>query len=99
MRITQDNAGRLSALVYTSGALISAAAFFAAAVLGGYGWVARFGGSVWVFALAMIILMPTVTPFLRERAGPAAAGSGHGQPQGPGGPARSGRSAHGNGPP
>ena len=77
MRITQDNAGRLSALVYTSGALISAAAFFAAAALGGYGWVARLGGSVWVFALAMIILMPTVTPFLRERAGLTVAPGGH----------------------
>lgn len=77
MRITQENAGRVSALLYTSGALISAAAFFAAAGLGGYGWVARLGGSVWVFALAMIILMPTVTPFLRERAGLAAARSSY----------------------
>ena len=77
MRITQDTAGRVSALVYTSGSLISAAAFFAAAALGGYGWVARVGGSVWVFALAMIILMPTVTPFLRERASLSAARSSH----------------------
>jgi hypothetical protein len=77
MRITQENVGRVSALVYTIGSLISAAAFFAAAALDGYGWVARLGGSVWVFALAMIILMPTVTPFLRERAGLAVARSSH----------------------
>jgi hypothetical protein len=77
MKITQDNVGRVSALVYTSGSLISAAAFFAAASLSGDGWVARIGGSVWVFALAMIILMPTVTRFLRERAGVEVSRGGH----------------------
>ena len=30
-------------------------------------WVARIGGSAWVFGLSMIILMPTVTPWLRRR--------------------------------
>jgi hypothetical protein len=29
--------------------------------------VARLGGSAWVFLLSMIILMPTVTPWLRRR--------------------------------
>jgi len=31
--------------------------------------VARIGGSAWVFLLSMIILMPTVTPWLRKRLG------------------------------
>jgi type IV secretory pathway TrbD component len=34
---------------------------------GDYDWVARIGGALWVFALFMIILMPTVTPLVRER--------------------------------
>ena len=95
MRVTQDNAGRLSALVYTAGSLIAAAAFFAAASSSGDDWVARVGGSIWVFALMMIILMPTVTPFLRERAVDVSGG----HHQGPAGPASSGRSAHGSGTP
>jgi len=31
--------------------------------------VARIVGSAWVFLLSMIILMPTVTPWLRKRLG------------------------------
>ena len=34
---------------------------------GDYGWVARLGGSAWVFMLAVIILLPTVMPLLRRR--------------------------------
>jgi hypothetical protein len=42
--------------------------FFAVTVLtGDYSWVARVGGSVWLFLLSMIILMPTVTPWVRKR--------------------------------
>jgi hypothetical protein len=78
MKITQENAARVAALIYTGGSLAAALVFFAAATLGGYGWVARLGGAGWVFALAMIILMPTVTPFLRERAGLPASSGGHG---------------------
>jgi hypothetical protein len=36
---------------------------------GDYGWVARAGGSAWVFLLSMIIFMPTVTPLVRKRLG------------------------------
>lgn len=77
MRITQENAGRLSALIYVMGSLAAAGVFFAVATIGGYEWLARLAGSAWVFALAMIILMPTVTPFFRERAGLPAAEAGH----------------------
>jgi len=43
-------------------------AFLAVTLLtGDYGWVARLGGAAWVFMLAVIILLPTVMPWLRER--------------------------------
>jgi hypothetical protein len=50
--------------------LLAAGAFFAITVVtGDYGWVARAGGSAWVFLLSMIIFMPTVTPLVRKRLG------------------------------
>ena len=55
-------------LVYTTLSLAAALAFFLVTVLtGDYSWVARVGGAVWVFLLSMIILMPTVTPWVRKR--------------------------------
>jgi len=68
MKITPQNAGRIAAVLYTGGSLLAALAFFLAATIGDYNWVARFGGAGWIFVLAMIILMPTLTPWLRERA-------------------------------
>lgn len=69
MKITQANAGRIAVLLYTGGSLVAALAFFVAATIGDYDWVARLGGAGWVFVLTMIILMTTVTPWVRERAG------------------------------
>ncbi len=70
MRFSAQDAGRLSAAIYTTMAMLVAGIFFAITVLtGDYTWVARVGGSVWVFLLSMIILMPTVTPWLRKRLG------------------------------
>ena len=67
---SQWDVGRLSAAVYTSLSALAAGAFLAVTVLtGDYSWVARAGGSAWVFLLSMIILMPTVTPWLRKRLG------------------------------
>ena len=63
------SAGRLSAAIYTGISLVAALAFFVVTVAGDYSWVARIGGAVWVFSLSMIILMPTVTPWVRERLG------------------------------
>lgn len=58
----------VSALLYTPIALGVAGAFLLATVLtGDYTWVARLGGAGWVFLLAMIILMPTVTPLVKRR--------------------------------
>ena len=68
MTSTQWNVGLISALVYTTVSVLTAVAFFAVTVLtDDYSWVARIGGSGWVFLLSMIILMPTVTPWLRKR--------------------------------
>ena len=64
------NAGLISAVVYSTLSTLAAGAFFAVTALtGDYSWVARIGGSAWVFLLSMIILMPTVTPWLRRRLG------------------------------
>ena len=61
-------AGRISALVYTTIALAASGTFLAVTTFtGDYTWVARLGGAGWVFLLSMIILMPTVTPWLKSR--------------------------------
>lgn len=68
MRPEAKDAGRLSAVTYTAVSLFAAGAFLATTVFtGDYGWVARLGGATWVFLLSMIILMPTVTPWLKRR--------------------------------
>ncbi len=68
MRFAEKDTGRLSAAIYTVGALAAALAFFLVTLLtGDYSWVARAGGAIWVFGLTMIILMPTVTPWVRGR--------------------------------
>ena len=68
MRLTPEDAGRLSAAIYTALSVLVAGVFFAVTTLtGDYSWVARVGGSVWLFLLSMIILMPTVTPWVRKR--------------------------------
>ena len=66
----QQRAAYLSAGVYTTVALLAAGTFLALTVFtGDYTWVARLGGAAWVFLLSMIILMPTVTPWLKKRLG------------------------------
>ena len=65
-----QDAGRVGAAIYMTASLLAASVFFAITVLtGDYSWVARVGGSAWVFLLSMIILMPTVTPWVRSRLG------------------------------
>jgi hypothetical protein len=62
------SAGAIAAVIYTGLALAAGLAFLAVTVaFGDYDWAARIGGAVWVFALCMIILMPTVIPLVRER--------------------------------
>jgi hypothetical protein len=67
MRMTP---GRTSFAIYSIIALTAAGAFLAATTLrGDYDWVARLGGAAWVFLLSMVILMPTVTPWVKKRLG------------------------------
>lgn len=69
IRLTNANAGRLSAALYTGVSLLAACAFLAVTLAtGDYSWVARVGGAIWVFGLSMIITMPTLTPWLKGRA-------------------------------
>jgi hypothetical protein len=66
--------GIVAAIIYTSIALLGAGSFLAATTLSGdYDWVARLGGAGWVFLLSMIILMPTITPWVKRRLGRAEA--------------------------
>jgi cytochrome c biogenesis protein CcdA len=69
----EQRARYISALIYTGVSLLGAVAFLAATTLrGDYDWVARLGGAGWVFLLSMIILIPTVTPWVKKRLrGPA----------------------------
>jgi len=68
MRFRAEQAALVSAILYTSISLLAAAAFLAVTIgTGDYTWVARLGGAAWVSLLSMIILMPTVTPWLRRR--------------------------------
>jgi len=49
-----------------AGMALAAAIVFAIAASAG-GPVARYGGAVWVFILAWIILMPVLAPWLKAR--------------------------------
>ena len=61
--------GFISALIYTSVSLAASGLFFAITLAGDYDWVTRIGGAAWVFLLSMIILMPVVTPLVKNRYG------------------------------
>lgn len=75
------SANRLATLTSTGLSLLGAGAFLAiTTTTGDYAWVARLGGAGWVFLLAMIITMPTVTPWIKrvveERGAQLAQGNG-----------------------
>ena len=61
--------GFVSALIYTSISLTVAVVFLAVTLAGNYDWVARLGGTTWVFLLSMIVLMPVVTPLVKKARG------------------------------
>ena len=63
-----NRAAAISAVTYTGIATFAASAFLAVTVFtGDYNWAARLGGAGWVFLLSMIILMPTVTPWMKRK--------------------------------
>ncbi|MGH2349428.1 MAG: hypothetical protein ACRDFT_08195 [bacterium] len=49
-------------------ALAVAGLFFAAARATGAPPVAQYGGAVWVFALSVLVVLPLLTPVIRNRA-------------------------------
>ncbi len=60
--------GQIGVTVSTSIGLAAALAFLGVtSVAGDYAWVARIGGAGWVFLLSMIILLPTVAPWVKRR--------------------------------
>jgi hypothetical protein len=61
-----SNVGIISAVTYTGLSLLISAIFFVVTLMGDYSWVARVGGSIWLFLLSMIILMPTVTALVKK---------------------------------
>lgn len=66
MTVDPKNVNRLSVAIYGGLSMIGALGFFVVTIVtGDYSWVSRVGGTIWIFLLAMIILMPTVTPMVR----------------------------------
>ena len=62
--------GLLSAIIYTGASLAAACIFLLATLARHYTIVERVGGTLWVFILSMIILMPIVTPRVKKRISP-----------------------------
>lgn len=61
------NIGRISGVIYTGIAVLIAGLFLLGTLFGEYTLVERIGGTVWVFILAMIILVPAVTPLVKRK--------------------------------
>ena len=61
------NVAFISALIYMGISLLVAVLFLIATLFGKYTLVERIGGTVWVFLLSMIILMPIVIPWVKSR--------------------------------
>lgn len=55
----------VSAYIYTGISLALALAFFL--MTDGHDRVARYGGSIWVFILSMIITMPLIIPWIKKK--------------------------------
>lgn len=60
-------AGLISAVIYLGISVVVAVLFLSVTLSGDYSWVARIGGSVWVFSLSNIVLMPLVIPWVKRR--------------------------------
>ena len=56
-----------SASIYTGISVLAAVSFMVATLTGDYTAVERIGGTLWVFILSMIILMPLVTQAVKKR--------------------------------
>ena len=61
------NVGLVSGVIYTGASMVIAAIFLLATLVRTYTLVERVGGTLWVFILSMIILMPIVTPRVKKK--------------------------------
>ncbi|MBN1368106.1 MAG: hypothetical protein JW967_09295 [Dehalococcoidales bacterium] len=57
----------VSALIYLGIPAIAGTGFFFGTLAGNYSMVERAGGSIWVFLLLSIILMPIVIPRIKNK--------------------------------
>ena len=57
---------RQSALIYLPFSIGIALLFLLAATLGGYPFIARIGGTVWIWVLSLIVTTPIVTTWVKR---------------------------------
>ncbi|WP_258358470.1 hypothetical protein [Moorella sulfitireducens (nom. illeg.)] len=69
MQDLEAKAARQAAIIYTVISLVLALLFLIITFLDGkpYTVVARIGGMIWVFILAMIITMPIIIPYVKKK--------------------------------
>jgi len=65
--MNENKVATVSALWYTGISLALAAVFYLLTGGGKYDSVARYGGAIWVFILAMIITMPVIIPIVKKK--------------------------------
>ena len=68
MRVVADRQA-FAVVVSIALSLTAGLVFFIAAWAGGYSWVGGLGGGGWVAFLTLIIALPTLMPWMRERMG------------------------------
>ncbi|KTB49308.1 hypothetical protein DEALK_02210 [Dehalogenimonas alkenigignens] len=61
------NTATVAVIIYTGLSLLAVGMFLIATISGDFSAVASIGGAVWVFILAMIILMPAVTGAVKKK--------------------------------
>ena len=63
----QNKALRVSYPISLGIALAAALGFFIATSAAGHSLLTRYGGSLWVLLLSLIIALPTLTPLVKRR--------------------------------
>ncbi len=61
------NTGVVSAIIYLGISLSVAGLFFVSTLARSYTIIERVGGSLWIFLLLTIILMPVVIPWVKRK--------------------------------
>ena len=65
--LSEDKVAKISAVWYLGISLCFSLIFFAVTSVKNYPAVARYGGSIWVFILTIIICMPIVIPMVKKK--------------------------------